>query len=339
MASAGNFKKMFDDFKKKKYAIPIGLVITVLVATLLIVFLWYECFSLILIAILAYAIPYYFGMKNRKKLAIFGVGLFLFLGLTFTVSSFYAFKNLEGSTISSDNNILINGTVSPYQASPPAVYTFSVVFVGDIANVTVRVNITNAWPGNVDDINVTMVPLRPTPGGYIFVLDESLPEGIYQYHFVANDTNGSNYVRTSTWAIGPLSVSDEVLFQQLLYTRMMAVWLEVATLFYMILALTWWMDSSKKRSEELRKRLGEDKKTKSVTKPQKGKETKTEDKKKTVEKLVCSECGAEVPTDAKKCPQCGESFEEENELICTECGAKVKESDKKCWNCGKEFEN
>jgi len=337
MASAGNFKKMFDDFRKKKYAIPIGLVITVLVATLLIVFLWYECFSLILIAILAYAIPYYFGMKNRKKLAVFGVGLFLFLGLIFTVSSFYAFKNLEGSTISSDNNILINGTVSPYQAGPSTVYTFSVVLMGDNGSGLVWVNITNAWPGNVDDINNTMNPLRPTPGGYVFVLNRTLPEGIYQYHFVAK--NDSNYVRTSTWAIGPLSVSDEVLFQQLLYNRMLAVWLQVATLFYMVLALTWWMDSSKKRSEELRKRLGEDKKTKPVTKPQKGKESKTEDKKKTVEKLVCSECGAEVPTDARKCPQCGEPFEEENELICTECGAKVKESDKKCWNCGKEFEN
>jgi len=337
MAPAGNLKKMFEDFRKKKYAIPIGLVITVLIATLLVVFLWYECFSLILIAILAYAIPYYFGMKNRKKLAVFGVGLFLFLGLVFTLSSFYAFKNLEGSTISSDNNILINGTVSPYQASPSTVYTFSVVFVGDNGNGSVWVNITNAWPGNVDDINVTMNHLRSTPSGYIFVFNKTLPEGIYQYHFVAK--SGSNYVRTSTWAIGPLSVSDEVLFQQLLYTRMMAVWLEVATLFYMILALTWWMDSSRKRSEELRKKLGEDKKTKPVTKPQKGRETKTEDKKKTVEKLVCSECGAEVPTDAKKCPQCGEPFEEENELICTACGAKVKESDKKCWNCGKEFEN
>jgi ribosomal protein L40E len=120
---------------------------------------------------------------------------------------------------------------------------------------------------------------------------------------------------------------------------MMVVWLEIATLFYMILALTWWMENSKKRTQELRKQAEEGRKKKDAGRPEKGKEAQTDVKKKIVEKLVCSECGAEVPVDAKKCPRCGEPFEEEADLICTSCGAKVKESDKKCWNCGKEFEN
>jgi ribosomal protein L40E len=337
MASDGNLKRAFDNFKSKKYAIPIGLAITILIATLLVVFLWYECFSLILVAILAYGIPYYFGLKNRKKLAVFGVGLFLFLGLAFAVSSFYTFKNPEGSTINSDDNVLVNGTVSPYQGSSSTVFAFSVVFVGDNVTGEVRVNITNAWPGNVEDINNTMNRLRPTLGGYVFVFNKTLPEGIYQYHFVAKE--GSEYSRTSTWAIGPLAVSDEVLFEQLLLTRMMVVWLEIATLFYMILALTWWMENSKKRTQELRKQAEEGRKKKDAGRPEKGKEAQTDVKKKIVEKFVCSECGAEVPVDAKKCPRCGEPFEEEADLICTSCGAKVKESDKKCWNCGKEFEN
>jgi predicted amidophosphoribosyltransferase len=67
-----------------------------------------------------------------------------------------------------------------------------------------------------------------------------------------------------------------------------------------------------------------------------------------VEKLVCSECGTEVPADAKVCPQCGEKFEEDEkkpekattgEMICSECGKTVKETDESCWNCGKKFDN
>jgi ribosomal protein L40E/energy-coupling factor transporter transmembrane protein EcfT len=340
MSPAGGFKKRLDEFSRKKYAVPIGLALTIVITTLLLVFLWYECFSLILIAIVAYAIPFYLGLKNRKKLALFGVVLFIILGLAFTASSFYTFKGFEGSTVGSDNNILINGKVAPYQGDASTTYAFSVLFVGDNGTGQVWTNISNVWPGDVDSINETMVKFGPEPGGYVFVLNKTLPKGIYQYHFVA--LSGSDYVRTSTWAIGPLAVSDEVLFEQLLYTRMVVVWLEIGTLFYMILALTWWMDSSKKRTEELRKRMEEDKKTKDASKQKIGKESavgKPGTKKKTVEKFVCSECGEEVPADAKKCPRCGEPFEEEAELICTSCGAKVKESDKKCWNCGKEFEN
>ncbi|KQM12607.1 hypothetical protein AOA80_01445 [Methanomassiliicoccales archaeon RumEn M1] len=63
-----------------------------------------------------------------------------------------------------------------------------------------------------------------------------------------------------------------------------------------------------------------------------------------VEKFVCSECGADVPANAKACPQCGESFDDEpqtsgkDKFECSECGATVDEGARTCWNCGKEFE-
>jgi predicted amidophosphoribosyltransferase len=62
------------------------------------------------------------------------------------------------------------------------------------------------------------------------------------------------------------------------------------------------------------------------------------------ESFVCSECGSDVPASAGRCPQCGESFEEDTQgaekgkYECSECGATVDEGARSCWNCGKEFE-
>jgi ribosomal protein L40E len=339
MSPAGGFKKRLDEFSRKKYAVPIGLALTIVITTLLLVFLWYECFSLILIAIVAYAIPFYFGLKNRKKLALFGLALFIYLGLAFAVSSFYTYAEYPGDHLSSNDSILVNGTVEPYRGDGSTTFIFSVMLAGGNSSGQVWANISEIWPGDLPSVNQTMAPYEPAPvpGGQVFVLNKTLPAGIYAYHFTTFD--GTTWSMTSIQGFGPLTISDGVLFEQMLYTRMVLVWLQIGTLFYMILALTWWMDSSKKRAEELRKRMEEDKKKKDAAKPGKRKEAQTDVKKKIIEKFVCSECGAEVPVDAKKCPHCGEPFEEEAELICTSCGAKVKESDKKCWNCGKEFEN
>ena len=86
-----------------------------------------------------------------------------------------------------------------------------------------------------------------------------------------------------------------------------------------------------------------------------------------VEYIECSECGAEVPADARRCPKCGASFDEETEEVhvqvteeelktevqaraaaetesegeyfeCSECGAKVPADANKCPKCGAEFD-
>ncbi|MDD1768837.1 MAG: zinc-ribbon domain-containing protein [Methanomassiliicoccales archaeon] len=339
MSPAGDLRKKFEEFKGKKYAIPIGLVLTIAVTTLLLVFLLDACLSVILIAILAYAIPFYFGLKNRKRLALFGLALFIFLGFVFAATVFYAYTGYPGDHISSEDSVLVNGTVNPYKADASATFTYSVMLAGGNESGKVWANISSFGIGEAYSANQTMEPYEPTPipGGQVFVLNKTMPAGVYAYHFASFD--GTSWHRTSIQGLGPLSLADDAFFGQLLYQGMIRVWLQIATLFYMIIVLTWWMDNSKKRAGELRKQAEEGKKKKDAGRPEKGKEAQTDIKKKIVEKLVCSECGAEVPADAKKCPQCGEPFEEEAELICTSCGAKVKESDKKCWNCGKEFEN
>ena len=84
--------------------------------------------------------------------------------------------------------------------------------------------------------------------------------------------------------------------------------------------------------------------------------------KRKVEYSVCSECGAEVPMDARRCPKCGANFDEETEEVeveateeeiaeriekqeesgecfeCSECGAKVPADADVCPQCGARFD-
>jgi ribosomal protein L40E len=99
--------------------------------------------------------------------------------------------------------------------------------------------------------------------------------------------------------------------------------LQIGLLFYLLLVLTWWMDRSKAKMAEFDRARKQEK--------------KGDDGQKVVDKFVCSECGADVPSEANQCPRCGEKFESAVERECAFCKAKVLDTDVKCWNCGKEL--
>ncbi len=329
-----DLKKRFDEFRKKKYAIWIGLALTTVICiVLLTTLLAYFCFMALAVALLAYGIPYYFGLKSKKKLAIFGLVLFLILGVALGTSSYLRWDGYQGNMVSSEDNVLVNGTVTPYRGTSLTTYQFSVTVVGGTNSSQVRVNISDLM-STLPSQNLSMTPQSPVSGGYRFVANTTVWEGFFAYRFLMN--NGT-WTATS-YEYGPLSMETGRFFTQLLSSGIMGVFLNIAILFFLFLVLSWWMEAFRARKDRVQKEAAGKKAKKGEAAEQvKGGPAKP-GKGKTVEKLVCSECGAEVPTDAKKCPQCGEPFEEEGgESICTECGAKVKETDAKCWNCGKEF--
>jgi len=120
----------------------------------------------------------------------------------------------------------------------------------------------------------------------------------------------------------------------MLLSRVLLVYLNIAILYFILLGLIYWTRSSKKRYGQMKKEKEE------LSVPRKKLDESEEAMME--EKFICSECGAEVPADAKVCPQCGEPFEEEEEkvkMICSSCGAEVDEDAESCWNCGKKFKS
>jgi len=97
-----SFKESFNNFRKQKYAVPIGLALTVLLTLALTLYAISLCFVPMLIALVAYGIPYYLGLKSRKKLAVFGTVLILFLGIVFGLNIFYYIQGFSGQVVHSE---------------------------------------------------------------------------------------------------------------------------------------------------------------------------------------------------------------------------------------------
>ncbi|MCU0861839.1 MAG: zinc-ribbon domain-containing protein, partial [Methanomassiliicoccales archaeon] len=104
---------------------------------------------------------------------------------------------------------------------------------------------------------------------------------------------GTNDTTSTGSAWGPFMVTDQDILVHELYYNVLYVVVNGGLWFAFVLMAAWWMESSKKRMEQLQKRKAQEK-------------ALAESK----DKFVCSECGADVPGDAKECPQCGEKFDD-----------------------------
>jgi len=330
MSFIDDINKMLKGVRQSKMSIWIGMGLTILVTVLLTltIQLWLSqvvCLLPILVALLAYYLPTYFGLKDRKKLALFGLVLFLVIGLSLGAALYKSVEGYEVVELSSDDDLLVQGTVSPSQGVPGDIFDFSVVLVSGNATADVRLLLYNNWGDPDDALNISMafshnVTLDNSSIGALYTTNtSSLEEGIYYFQYGALD--GGVWTETEQ-GFGPVNAELGKVLSNSLMSGVLYSFYSMAVLFYILILLTWWMDRSKKKIFEMEQKRAQ-------TKDKKVKDAKDE-------KFVCSDCGAEVPAEANKCPSCGASFEEE-ELKCPQCSAKLLKSDTKCWNCGKKL--
>ncbi len=304
--------------------VGMGLALLVTVSLTLTVQLWLAqvvCLLPILVALLAYYIPTYFGLKDRKRLAVFGLVLFLVIGLSLGSALYSTVTNYEVQDVSSDDNLLVGGTVSPARVEPGDLLQFSVVLTSGDMNASVCLLLYNNWGEPEDNPNMTEpTAVYKSSIGAVYTFNTStLAEGIYYFQFGV--LNGTAWTET-TQSFGPVNADlDKVLSNSLMSGTVYSFY-SMAVLFYILILLTWWMDRSKKKIFEMEQKRAQ------------AKDKKVKDAKD--EKFVCSDCGAEVPAEADKCPSCGAKFDDD-ELKCPQCSAKLLKSDTKCWNCGKKL--
>jgi hypothetical protein len=335
MAGEG-FKERFEEFKKTKWAIPIGLAITIVVCIVLLLTTWYMCFSYAIIAILAFAIPYYFGMTGLKKLALFGLVLFVILGVSFGIYTADFYKNLEGDPVSSSDDVLTNGTMESIGGDE---FKYQ-VFLADGNGSEEVVVLVGGNFGAVLVHNETMDPWgSSTSEGQLYGKNLTVEDDdLYTYRFgtSVDGDEGTKWVYTIS-GIGPLRMPQTDFVISWIISDILVVFLNIGILFFILLGIVFWTKSSRKRYENIQRE-----------RDQLGLPEEPPDEIVSDEKFVCSECGMEVPADATECPQCGEVFEDESEPVqrteerlegtkCPHCGADVETGDRKCWNCGERL--
>ncbi len=334
MSSLDELKERFLQFRKKKYALALGLIIAVLLSSVLTYFVRTICFAHLLIAIIGFYIPYYFGLKNRVKLAVWGLAFIFILAVPFTwVTVIGDVNSYDGHALESTDGLLVNGHITPYRGDLGTTHTFNVT-VTDGASRDYSVNVIIIDQFTLEEFNHTMVRSGAVPGGvnYTFSTNE-FGDSLYIYQFQTDATG--DWVSTDL-SYGPVHQSNSDIFIYFFPIMALSLLIQVGMLYYLLLLFSWFSDRSRKRAEQIMKEREETKRGgKSL---ESGREA-----------FVCSECGADVPAHAGRCPQCGESFEEdvapaakgreEGQFECSECGASVDEDAKRCWNCNKEFEN
>ena len=313
--------------------------------TVLVVYTYYICFGYLIVALVGYYFPYFFGLKSKKKLAIWGIVLMLVIAVPFGMSIALEQKGALNTPVSSSDGTIMNGTVTPTIGAAGNSYNYTVVISGSAKYVNLLY--TDSWSGG--STNITMHNGGAASGGtgtlYWADVNNIGNASEYAYMFAYLSTDGS-YITTSNYNYGPITASDASFYGHWIEEAMISTFLMVGALFYLLLLLNWVTDKTKKKAETMQKGLEDKNKTAQNETAQAAKKTDKGDK------LVCSECGADVPADAKVCPQCGERFDEEEDkteqaakktdkgdkLVCSECGADVPADAKVCPQCGERFD-
>lgn len=347
-----------------------ALVITFILALILTLYGWTaNCFGMFLIGVMLYMIPHLLGVNNLKLLTAYGAIFMitaLIIGATVMAPGVID-KNSEPVEDSNftditctyeDNTVTIVATYSGDTSGYDIVLrTYTVSGVGFTTS--------QVYGSDLEKFELTVIALTPesTTASGTFELDSSK---LYIGQLGLVNENGDFSEGSYTWFL--TGAYDGSLTSICWYGTFMST-VYVVIIFLMILFLSAFMRSRlektrTKMEEEGRlypKGYGKCEKCNAVVLPGEVNCRKCgayidrpEDiKPNKADFFTCSDCGGEVPADAKVCPKCGSKFDEEietevthadgtvevtlNNIICPDCGAEVPSTASFCPKCGKKF--
>ncbi len=270
-------------------------VLSLMVAAITMYGIYLGCLSILFSAVLMFALPYWLKERRIKHLALNGAVIFVVAALIF--AALFA-QSLSGNdpiavrATGAGNVTLSNATVTPGRGPPGASYTFlaniAVPGGGNPSNYAVWVNLTTV-DGVTTPFNMTPVSSDSNlADGKAYNYTVPVGDHIYIFWFFVTVRNGSSTDWfESPWQVGPITAGYGTFYGFSLYYGVFALILPMS-LYFILLMLFWW--TTRARIE--RQRLG------MATEA----ETDTG--------FMCTNCGADVPAAAVKCPKCGAVFEE-----------------------------
>jgi len=254
------------------------------------------CFSIPFSAVLMFGLPYWLRERRIKHLALNGAVIFVAAALIF--AALFA-QSLSGNdpipvrVTGAGDVTLSNATVTPGRGPPGAPYTFSANLTvpggANASNYAVYVNLTSV-DGAITPLNMTPTDVNDTDladgKGYSFTV--LLGDRIYFFWFFVTVQNGTSLTTFVTpFRVGPITAGYATFYGFSLEIGFLSLILPIA-LYFILLMLFWW--TTRARME--RRRLGMASEAETDT------------------GFMCTNCGADVPAAAAKCPKCGAVFEE-----------------------------
>jgi uncharacterized membrane protein len=311
--------------KKHKYVwllyilIAIGLNILVLLIG--------GCLAPLLTALVTFGIPYLFGVRSAKTFLIAGTAILIVsaicLAAVYTHYAYTEFREVDVIPKKDDGPKIISYGVIPEVGSKDDKFYFVVTCTGNASNPPVMfLNLTDdinalreedqKWYDVTNNTNfksdiwskyhLWFVRLSGTYDAdrnhWVYNYTTTLPEGNYYYYFSGYIRIGENVTWSNTYVKhGPINIERWNYFGFMTMIALIGVLIMVGLIYYIIVALFWWIKKAKEEREKLLEEVEREE--------LKGKLKKTE--------YTCSSCGAVVKEEDKVCPKCGEKFEGEEE--------------------------
>jgi len=282
-------------FMKSEWFWIVYLLLTAFLAGLLAVYV--VCYSTFIIPLVMFIIPYWLKEKRIRRLLLNGVIVFilaaLFAGaiLTALYSAYSPSSELSGE---SGTVSLSHGIVEPfdYGGNPGTVYRFTVVYKNTVivgsSDVGVVLEIWEYTETTSRKYDMVGNTAGNVTAGWVFTLNMTVPEGMW-WHAFNETTKGSSV--TTAFAFGPRNAPWTRFFSTFVPYYLLSLVLPVS-LYYIIVGMYWWMEKAKMMRPPPAKRPIE---------------------KQRAAEFDCTNCGADVPADASRCPRCGAVFEDEEE--------------------------
>ena len=317
-------KGLFQEFKKTPLPIPVGIALSAGVYALVLLYAGTFCLGGLITPLFMLGIMWQLGVKGVKKLLIVGiVACIAFAGVWLVYfTDFY--QHVEPNIATSENATLVDGMVTPRFGDSSTRFNYTLTIHLPDANATVQevsVNTTSvAFPSaKANNYMMLLDGSRSNATVLYYYYNTAVSKPINQYYFWAN-VNGTSYFAgerlddgTELAINGPIYTSTPAVMATLVPISFFQSFIGVYPMYALLLLMIWWTRRARKMRVDAYEKAVEGRAKEKEGIPQErakvpslaeamGKETLGEG-------FVCSECGADVPAEAKRCPKCGERFD------------------------------
>ena len=319
-------------FRKTPYVIPTGIAIAAGVHALVLLYAGTFCLSGLIAPVALLGIMWQFGIKGVKKLLIIGAASCLAFGGVWAwyYTDYYQHVDpvmaTSTETVVSNNitvPVMVDGLVTPLFGTSSTVFNFTVTFnlpdnssampIEDVSVAIASISFPSAESHNYSMLRAASTDNKTAHYYY----SSTVSKPINQFIFWAK-VNGTWIVATEhrgdvEYALnGPMYKDSYAVVAPLIPLGFMQVFISFYPIYALLLLMIWWTRRARRmRLEAYEKAVSEkEKETKDIPKE----DTKVPSLAKAMglekgEDFVCSECGADVPAEAKVCPKCGEKFD------------------------------
>lgn len=268
------------------------------------------CFSLLILPLVAVVLFWLFKIKKLWHQVALGAVALLIASVLMAAVYMTAYTEVPGG-LYSDDGALVDGIVTPFSGPPGTNFTFTVTVMHNASNVDARVVIFDLYGVNILNLTMNLESHSADNSTRNYSTSKILQNPVNGFIF---DVNIDGKWHESIWSNGPISSDSLAVYGMLLWAWLMQIF---AYCFMQFIVMLLFLRMSGKSKETREKMLMDYKKKKeealSRSKASKEGQAESAEVEGKDDVFVCSECGSEVKSTAKYCPNCGEPFDDDED--------------------------